>query len=200
MRSTQATVNSDYEDSGEDSPDSVYGLPEDDTVKGELKESHQSFFTLPVSTEIADPEQSNVATRLPVGSMVSMRDVKWYRDGASLKQQEGGVAILPIGQPTLATLFGKIDTYGDLDPHYCYVSAVGDPSSGRGFDECHLLGREACSFGGMDEQRGSMTCMDKRTVVDTDAKVIHGPNTDAVDYVEYGSGDRIFLSEYRLSK
>ena len=132
--------------------------------------------------------------------MVAMRDVNWYPHGASLVQREGGVAILPKGEPTLATLYGTIDENEEIDPHRCWVSAVGDSSSGRRFDECHLLGREAFAFGGLEEKQGSLTCMRKSTVVDSVAKVIHGPNTDAIDYVEYGPGERIFLTGYRLCK
>jgi hypothetical protein len=132
--------------------------------------------------------------------MVAMRNVNWYRDGASLRQEEDGVSIHPNGQPIPATLFGRVDEHGAIDPHLCYVSAVDDSKSGRGFDECYLLGAGAHSFGGLEEPYGSMTCMRRSTVVDSVAKVIHGPNTDAIDYVDYGPGETPPLSGYRLSK
>jgi hypothetical protein len=129
-----------------------------------------------------------------------MRNVNWYRDGATLTQEDNGVSIHPNGEPIPATLFGRFGKHGTIDPHLCYVSAVGDSRSGRGFDECYLLGAGAHSFGVLEGEQGSITCMRRSTVVDSVANVIHGPNTNAIDYVDYGPGETPPLLGYRLSK
>jgi hypothetical protein len=155
----------------------------------------QSVFNLPEDTEIPDPKQSQ-DTQLPVGSMRAKRNVRWYREGASLEEVEGGVSIRPIGQFTLATLFGEADTNRELHPGKCYVSAPN--ASEGGFDLCHPLGRRAETFGSLEEDKGSLTCLKEGVVVDSE-RVIHGADT-AIDLVEYGPMDNGFLPGYRLAK
>jgi hypothetical protein len=127
-----------------------------------------------------------------------MRNVSWYPHGASLKQEEGGVAISPVGDAILATLHGPANTHGELDPFKCFVSAAGDSRSERRFERCHLLGQGATTFGCLGEQEGSLTCLEGSAKVDTEAKVIYGAHTRAIDYVEYGPTNSRFLPEYSL--
>jgi len=127
--------------------------------------------------------------------MLEKNDVNWYSEGASLEQKDDGVEIHPIGEPTLASLYGKSNREEHLDPNSCFLSVPG--GTRNGFKLTHQLSQGGHTFGSFKPNEGSMAYLDKGVKVDSESQVIEG--THARDYVQYGRETISFLPGYTLS-
>ena len=172
-------------------PAYVSKLPDD--VEGGGGRLSQSVINLPDDTDIPDPEKSQ-DTQPAAGSMVAKENVKWYREGASLRKVDDGVEICPNGEPISATLFGTYNREGRIDPNSCFLHVPG--GTRHGFKSTHQLGG-GHSFGSLKPDKGSTAFLKKGVEVDSEAQIIEG--THATDYVQYGQETIPFLPGYSLS-